>query len=748
MGIKSSLFYFPSFLKYSSIFPLLSLLAIQSSHAFEQKLDAIQDTYVHSGSASTSFNSENELILKTTGSGVNNREAYIEFNISSLPNTNDSVYFRVGILSASNDVDIYTYHGNWNASSTTWNNRLPNSDLHAIVPELEGTYLIADLTRAVNDARNDGETSLTVILRSGSETSSSMSLASNEHSSSFLRPRLYLDDPDTADPFAFEVTYSNTERGTFPGRSLISGGTKAQLSSYGGWLDWNLGGTGFFRTQQVDGSWFLVDPEGYVFYSMGLNSVEQGGGIQLPGALLDMGLNTTGRWSDQNISGIPRTPHLSFLGPFSRTNNEFRELFDADILPVFFEEFEEYTNEQAEALAGDRNDPWILGIFSDNELNFHKEQLEANLNQPSNSPQYQAAHNWMVSKYGNGYSTNNITTADEEAFSGVVADRYFSIVSAAIKHNDPNHLYIGARLHAAAKSNPHIVEAAGKYSDIISINNYGDWAPENGDGMDLWLDVGGKPFIITEFYTKAENSGLLNDDGAGWLVDTQEDRVNFFENFVMTLMAHPGSVGWHWFRYIDNNDSNKGILNTNFSWYQQLQSSFTNIAEQAYPLRGHLMWNSVDYDGRANDSNSNSSTPVHITKRNMTSFAIDGNNGGDNGQSIYLWSENENNLNQQWLEINRGNGYYSYQKMNTNYCIDGGNGGENNQDVYLWTCSDNNQNQHWQKVNAGGGSFKLTKRNASGFALNGGSGGANGQNVNLYNSSANSQNLHWVISPL
>ena len=39
---------------------------------------------------------------------------------------------------------------------------------------------------------------------------------------------------------------------------------------------------------------------------------------------------------------------------------------------------------------------------------------------------------------------------------------------------------------------------------------------------------------------------------------------------------------------------------------------------------------------------------VHITKRNATGFAIDGNRGGVNGQSIYLYAENENNVNQQW----------------------------------------------------------------------------------------------------
>ena len=138
---------------------------------------------------------------------------------------------------------------------------------------------------------------------------------------------------------------------------------------------------------------------------------------------------------------------------------------------------------------------------------------------------------------------------------------------------------------------------------------------------------------------------------------------------------------------------------------------------------------------------------VHITKRNATGFAIDGNKNAANSQNVYLWAENDNNVNQQWVEIDRGNGYYSYQKMGTNHCIDGGGDGANRQNVYLWQCGDNNQNQHWQKVSVGGGAFKLVKRNASGFALNGGSNGENAQNVSLWNSGSTSQNLHWIITP-
>lgn len=146
--------------------------------------------------------------------------------------------------------------------------------------------------------------------------------------------------------------------------------------------------------------------------------------------------------------------------------------------------------------------------------------------------------------------------------------------------------------------------------------------------------------------------------------------------------------------------------------------------------------------------NDGGSTVVQITKRNASGFAIDANNGAINGQNLFLWSENSNNANQRWIEIDRGNNYYSYQKQGTNHCIDGGNGGASRQNVYLWDCNANNQNQHWLKASTDSGFFKLIKRNSPGFAINGGSRGANGQNVNLYSSSHSSHNLQWSIDKL
>ena len=142
------------------------------------------------------------------------------------------------------------------------------------------------------------------------------------------------------------------------------------------------------------------------------------------------------------------------------------------------------------------------------------------------------------------------------------------------------------------------------------------------------------------------------------------------------------------------------------------------------------------------------SNVVQLVKRNATGFSVDGMGGAANFQNVHLWTTNPNNVNQRWIEIDRGNGFYSYQKQDTNHCLDGGRGGANRQNVILFECSASNQNQHWQKVDVGSGFVQLRKRNARGFALDGGSGGARGQNVQIFNSSNPSQNLHWRIDRL
>jgi hypothetical protein len=60
--------------------------------------------------------------------------------------------------------------------------------------------------------------------------------------------------------------------------------------------------TGYFRTIQLDGRWWFVDPDGYLFWSHGVNSVNTKGGM------------TTVEGRENYFETIPQSQHLTRLG--------------------------------------------------------------------------------------------------------------------------------------------------------------------------------------------------------------------------------------------------------------------------------------------------------------------------------------------------------------------------------------------------------------------------------------------------
>jgi hypothetical protein len=172
------------------------------------------------------------------------------------------------------------------------------------------------------------------------------------------------------------------------------------------------------------------------------------------------------------------------------------------------------------------------------------------------------------------------------------------VTTEAIRKADPNHLVLGSRYFGAARNSPGMFRAAGRYLDVISFNYYGIWTPEEST-MARWLEWSGKPFMVTEFYTKGVDAGLPNTTGAGWIVPTQKDRGVFYQNYCLGLLTSANCVGWHWFRYMDNDpgnpkaepsnlDSNKGIVTTGFQIYPELAGLMQELNREAYPLREYL----------------------------------------------------------------------------------------------------------------------------------------------------------------
>src|ERR1700760_2657019 len=45
----------------------------------------------------------------------------------------------------------------------------------------------------------------------------------------------------------------------------------SEYDQYGGWMKFSGAKTGFFHTQQIDGRWWLITPEGHAFFSKGVD---------------------------------------------------------------------------------------------------------------------------------------------------------------------------------------------------------------------------------------------------------------------------------------------------------------------------------------------------------------------------------------------------------------------------------------------------------------------------------------------
>lgn len=162
-------------------------------------------------------------------------------------------------------------------------------------------------------------------------------------------------------------------------------------SRYGGLAGRKVKATGFFRTEQVDRRWWLVDPDGCLFISVGLCSVnhsgvdetlvgekfgDRAGWAEATGNLLkSYGFNTLGCWSDWRVfrstpARMPYTPRWNFMSTYKNRRPEKNgpRGFPHETMPVFDPEFETFCDEHAKQLAAGKEDPWLLGHFSDNEL--------------------------------------------------------------------------------------------------------------------------------------------------------------------------------------------------------------------------------------------------------------------------------------------------------------------------------------------------------------------------------------------
>jgi len=400
-----------------------------------------------------------------------------------------------------------------------------------------------------------------------------------------------------------------------------------KLSIYGGDLSKQYEATGYFYVTKDGDRWTCVDPLGYRYINAALNGVVAKGSEGTMTALKDIygtkeqwlnetvdflydnGFNCAGSWSDYKRiieynktaeKPFPYTIILNFMSGYGRQVGRTHQQaghtgYPNDAIFVFDPEFAEFCDARAQKLLAYKDDANLFGYFSDNEMPFKRNSLDNFLSLPEEDHGHLAAVAWLQEQ---GITEDEITEAHRLDFMALVGETYFSTINNAIKKYDPNHLFLGSRFYSNEKHTEPFMRAIAPHLDIVSNNYYNHWTPDSLQ-MAEWAEWTNKPFIITEYYTKGADAGLGNTSGAGWIVRTQEDRGLFYQNFNLGLLESKNCVGWHYFKYQDNDptakgvdpsnlDANKGIVSNRFVPWTPMLEKMKELNIQKYELQNHF----------------------------------------------------------------------------------------------------------------------------------------------------------------
>lgn len=571
------------------------------------------------------------------------RKSYLKFDLTKLnPDDIGNAYLDMFITTihdnAAHDVEVAEVTDNsWSENTITWNNApAVGRNITKSLADAPGAWIRFDLTDYIKYAlKKDKIVSLAILDNSGyrvdfgSRTHElpptlKITKKKNNNSSEFrsiVNAKLY---PGTPNYTKYKTRQLSSLKGFTPSAS------KTKLSKYGGFINGQrYTATGFYYMKCIDGRWWFIDPEGYLFYNMGVSAIMPGdseaentGRNSVYGnyenwasgttrELKELGFNTAGGWSDIDRLINAENPMAqtcivyflkTYMGKIGLDNSSGGSTtFSSGALNVFDPDFETFCDEWAkENMPKYKDNPNLIGWLSDNELPATQSLLDIYLNldvnDARNAYSYATAWEWLRSRTGKSTpDMNDVTDEIREDFRDFVYDRYFNVVSTAIKKYDPNHLYMGCRLTNEGYSSRGVVAAAGRYCDVITLNYYGAWTPEDQftDRWKQWSDD--TPFLVTEWYAMAYDSGLACISGAGYRVPTQADRGKFYQNYALGLMETKNCVGFDWFKYMDNDpnaqhrdssnkDGNKGIYSLDFKPYTEVSDRMKEINENAYDL--------------------------------------------------------------------------------------------------------------------------------------------------------------------
>jgi hypothetical protein len=399
-------------------------------------------------------------------------------------------------------------------------------------------------------------------------------------------------------------------------------------SPYGGYRQKQVKGTGFFRTEKIDNRWWFVDPDGYVFLSVGVDCVNPGnGGIakaldkranmykELPPADLmakarqrentasfgvwnlyrrygddyrakanemavkrmdKWGLNTIANWSSQEVYGLNKKAFMLQL----RGIGMERGLMG--LSDVYAPGFAAQIDSSLQAYVTQyRDNPWLIGYFVGNEPAWleQEERLCSIILEGNDRPIKTALTRFLE---------NGDTPESRKAFIHQTFATFLQTVDRTLKKHDPNHLNLGIRFGNIAELEEELLKICRASFDVLSFNCY-DLCP-NRAMMDRALAITDLPMIIGEYHFGTTDRGMAQ---SLWQVNSQEERGVAYRYYTETAYAHPGLIGTAYFQWCDQdltgrmNDGenyNCGLIDVTDRPYRHQVEAMMQTAERLYAI--------------------------------------------------------------------------------------------------------------------------------------------------------------------
>ncbi|TMP07368.1 agarase [Pseudoalteromonas sp. S3178] len=327
--------------------------------------------------------------------------------------------------------------------------------------------------------------------------------------------------------------------------------------------------------------------------------------------MITWGFSSLGNWTDPSYYDNQRVPYFAngwIIGDF-KTVSSGNDFWGA-MPDVFDPEFAVRANETVSVVAKEvKNSPWAVGVFIDNEKSFGRpDSVKSHYGIVINTlgrdaktvPTKAEFSRLMKEKYTDVAELNKVwhlnlaswaefdkgVTIDIKNEEQLVdfsilltayADKYFSVVDAAMDKYLPNHMYLGARFPDWGMP-IEVVKASAKYVDVISFNAY-----KEGLRDDKWafLSQFDKPAIIGEFHVGSSDSGLFHP---GLIhAANQQDRANMYTDYMNSVIDNPYFIGAHWFQYIDSPITGRAYdgENYNVGFISVTDRPYTEMVEAA-----------------------------------------------------------------------------------------------------------------------------------------------------------------------